>query len=289
MMSPVRITCFAIILLMVAVTSFVHAQTTGRQETLNQYVADLQKNPNDNAMREKIIKLAQEMKPAPAIPEEARRHYVMALTLFKGAKKIEDYGESIDEFKSALLVAPWWAEANRDLGMALEAAKRYDDAISALKLYIASSLGEEKARAAQDEIYKIEAMKKLTAREKAESAPQAVATQKQNTFDDLLRKIDGRRYTEAGGREIKSVLDVRGRLVVRGYIENGRYNEWDGDAARIEIKGRETTVPIRDQPAFLKVKAVSMDVIIGEDGDKINMRTHFSDGDVREYMHFWQR
>lgn len=46
------------------------AQAQSPQQTLNQYVSDLQKNPDDNALREKIIKHVQTMKPAPAIPEE---------------------------------------------------------------------------------------------------------------------------------------------------------------------------------------------------------------------------
>ncbi len=74
-----------------------------------------------------------------------------------------------------------------------------------------------------------------------------------------------------------------------GYIDNGRYNEWTGDASRVEIKGRETTAPIYDQPAFLKVKAVSKTFIISEDGYVITVRTKFSDGDSRDFIHLWQR
>jgi len=44
------------------------AQAQSPQETLNQYISDLQKNPTDYALREKIIKHVQTMKPAPAIP-----------------------------------------------------------------------------------------------------------------------------------------------------------------------------------------------------------------------------
>jgi membrane protein implicated in regulation of membrane protease activity len=44
------------------------AQTGSPQDTLNQYISDLQKNPTDYALREKIIKHVQTMKPAPAIP-----------------------------------------------------------------------------------------------------------------------------------------------------------------------------------------------------------------------------
>jgi hypothetical protein len=87
------------------------AQTTSPQQTLNQYISDLQKNPNDMALREKIIQLVQTMKPAPAMPEESRRHYVVGKTFSDGAKKPEVFNDAIAGFKSALLAAPWWPEA----------------------------------------------------------------------------------------------------------------------------------------------------------------------------------
>jgi tetratricopeptide (TPR) repeat protein len=150
----------ALIILVLIFSIMSNARAQSPQQTLNQYVSDLQKNPNDNALREKIIKHVQTMTPSPAIPEEARRHYVMAQTLSKDSKKIEDYNASIDEFKSALLIAPWWPDANRELGIAFRGAQRYDDAIASLKLYIATNPGRDKARATQDEIYRIEAKKK---------------------------------------------------------------------------------------------------------------------------------
>ena len=46
------------------------AQAQSPQQILNQYVADLQKSPNDYALREKIIRHVQAMKQKPAIPAE---------------------------------------------------------------------------------------------------------------------------------------------------------------------------------------------------------------------------
>jgi hypothetical protein len=154
---------FAVLSAFIIICIFMSAvQAQSPQQTLNQYISELQKNPNDYVLREKIIRYVQTMKPKPAIPEEARRHYIIAKTLFDGAKKAEDFNESITEFKSALFVAPWWIEANRDLGLSLEAAQRYDEAIIYIKLYMAANPGDDRTRAAQDEIYKIEAKKKLT-------------------------------------------------------------------------------------------------------------------------------
>jgi len=159
--ATMKMTSLAALILFVLIFALMsNARAQSPQQTLDQYVSDLQMNPNDNALREKIIMHVQTMRPSPAIPEEARRHYVMAKTFYKDAKKIEDYNASIDEFKNALLIAPWWPDANRELGIAAKGAQRYDDAIAALKLYIATNPGRGKARATQDEIYKIEAKKK---------------------------------------------------------------------------------------------------------------------------------
>ena len=120
------------------------------------------------------------MKPAPAIPEDARRHYVMAKTLFEGAKKVDDYNDSITEFKAALLTAPWWPDSYRDLGLCLETAQRYDEAITYIKLYMATNPGRDRSRAAQDEIYKIEAKKKLANK----AASEKIAEQQQKKVQE---------------------------------------------------------------------------------------------------------
>jgi len=53
------------------------ANAESPREQLKQMVEQLQQSPSDNALREKIIKLAQELRPAPAVPEEARRHFII--------------------------------------------------------------------------------------------------------------------------------------------------------------------------------------------------------------------
>jgi hypothetical protein len=150
-------------------------QAQSPQDTLNQYIFDLQKNPSDTALREKIIKLAREMNPPPAIPEEARRHYVKASTLFDDAKQPSDSADAAEEFRQALLVAPWWGEAYMKMGLALETAQRYDDAIASLKLFMATKPQDEVLRKTQDEIYKIEAKAERAAKDKEQAAKEAQA------------------------------------------------------------------------------------------------------------------
>jgi len=262
------------------------AQAQTPQATLTQYVADLQKSPNDYALREKIIKHVQGMRQKPAIPEETERYMARGAAAVKGAKTEKDFQDAAAEFEKASLAAPWLPTVYYNLGITQDKAGKYREAIQSLKLYLLAAPEASDAKAVKNLTYEIEYRQEKAARD---ASLQAAPAPKQNTFDDLLRKIDGRRYTQAAGQAIISVLDVRGGVIVRGYIDNGSYHAWSGDAARVEIKGRETTVPIRDQPASFKVRSVSMDFIISEDGERIAARTHFSDGDVREYMHFWQR
>jgi tetratricopeptide (TPR) repeat protein len=98
--------------------------STQRQK-LNEYVAALQTNPNDVELRQKIVKLAATLKPPPAIPEEARRYYVKAVTLQKQAKTAPEVAPAIAAYEQALLLAPWWADAYYNVSSALELAGRY--------------------------------------------------------------------------------------------------------------------------------------------------------------------
>ncbi len=96
------------------------AEAQTPQEVLNYYLSNLQKNPGDSALREKIIKLVQTMKPAPAISEEARKYFVKASTIQKEAKEAGSYELAVTAYNQALLVAPWWPEAYYNLSLALE-------------------------------------------------------------------------------------------------------------------------------------------------------------------------
>ncbi len=161
-----KIIGFVLFLLMVTLYNFVEAQSPNQQETLNQYVAELQKNPDDNILREKIIKLALEMKPAPAIPEEARKYFVKATTIQKEAKDTQGLELAVNAYNQALLIAPWWSDAYYNLSIALEQSSRFDEAVNALKLYLIANPNASDARTAQDKIYAIEAKKEMAQAEK---------------------------------------------------------------------------------------------------------------------------
>jgi len=52
---------------------------------------------------------------------------------------------------------------------------------------------------------------------------------------------------------------------------------------RVKIQGKQTTVRFTTHPDFLRVWAVSSTCIISDSGDRIQIRTQFSDGDYRNY------
>ena len=197
---------FAVILASACVAQ---SQSTNAVEILNQAtnsqpsgadfqqaVTAYQQSPSE-ATAEKVIKLAHAMNPPPAIPEEAREHFVMATTFAEKAKDdtekakddsdlkqaISGFARAIEQYKAALLAAPWWADAYKRLAIAQKAAAHYDDAIASLNLYLLTQPAD--ARDAQDEIYKLKALKqaaeqeaKVEVQKKAEEAQKEAERQK---------------------------------------------------------------------------------------------------------------
>jgi len=125
---------FFLALIAVSVASL--AEVASPRETLKQYVAELQNNPNDQALREKIIKLARTMKPRPAVPEEVDELVGKALHRFKNSTSESDYAEAAEAFKQVLLAAPWVADYYFNLGAALEKAGKNNEAITNYRLYL---------------------------------------------------------------------------------------------------------------------------------------------------------
>jgi hypothetical protein len=148
-----------------ALTASAYAQSP--REQLNQMVQQLQKSPGDNALREKIIKLAKSIKPAPAISEEANRAFVKGNVFQKDAKDSSGYELAIAAYREALRSAPWWGDAYFNLAVALESAGKFDEAIFSLRNYMASvAAGSAEHRDAQNKIYALEAKGEMAAKAK---------------------------------------------------------------------------------------------------------------------------
>lgn len=98
------------------------------REQLKQMVQQLQKTPSDSALREKIIKLARTMRPAPALPDTAIAFEGRAQFAFRSAKSENDFLAAAQEYEKAVTVAPWVPGYYSDLCTIYEKAGKYEDA-----------------------------------------------------------------------------------------------------------------------------------------------------------------
>ena len=135
-MMNLRLIPFVVAMLLMVLQPMAQAQSANPQEILKQYIADLQKNPGDYALREKIIKHVQAMKPAPAVPAAVIKHEGAAEYAFKNAKSESDYLDSANEYEKALLIAPWLAIDYFNSGVAYEKAGQFKKAITQFNLYL---------------------------------------------------------------------------------------------------------------------------------------------------------
>ncbi len=215
---------------------------TSSKTQLKQYVNDLQNDPDNQELREKIIRLARNIKPA--IPEVARGNFIKAQTLMKDAKDKNEYELAISEYKQTLLAAPWWGLPYRYLAIALKKDEQFEAAENALKLYIAT--GPKNVRDAQDEIYVIDAKKEAAAHK-----------------NDWLKQLDGKRYLIREGQDWQT-LDVKGNYFVLGnlYTPTNYYQELKPPENHLEIQGRQSTYNFEN--------GVETTFTISDDGTTIN-------------------
>ena len=276
------------ILVMLALPTFA-VQAENPQAILNQYISELQKNPNDYALREKIVRHVQTMKPAPGVPDEARRFMNRGMAAAEGAKTASDYRDAIQEFQKAVNIAPWLGSGYRNLAVVQDKAGQYAQALQNLKLYLLTNPPAADAEAAKTMMDKIEYRQEKAAKE---SSPQAMAAKKQKEFEDRLKKIDGRRYTYRDSFErITQTLDVKGRTLIQGSIVEPDspvhgprgYSEF----RRYEIRGRVVEGPVISAPA--EIKSTQKIFTISEDGEKIHLENRLGRGKGREYDYYWQR
>lgn len=145
--------------------SISNAYAQSPREQLRQLAEQLQKSPGDNALRERIVKLGAQIKPAPAVPEDARRAFVRANTTMSDAKGADDYGRAVQLYREASLIAPWWGDPYFNLSKAQELRQDFSDAIAALRLFILSAPPADDLRKALDYVYALEERRDRGAKE----------------------------------------------------------------------------------------------------------------------------
>ena len=207
------------------------AQASSQQETLDQYISDLQKNPGDNSLCEKIIKLAQEMKPAPAIPAEAEKFSDRAEYAAKTAKTEADFADAAKEYEKAISIAPWITDYYFNLAVMQEKANQPQKAANSFTLYLLAQPDSKDARKVRKRIAGLEYAAEKVAKE---SSPEAVAAQKEDAYTVWLKSIDGAKFigppSEDGqigheGKLMFLVFHISGSEARHGWIEGVRASD----------------------------------------------------------------
>jgi hypothetical protein len=89
----------------IVVTSFVFGQTnTPARDQLQQLTGQLQKAPDDQALREQIIALALMMKPKPTMPTAVSQAEGAAEYAFKNAKANSDFSDAAQTVREGVIV-----------------------------------------------------------------------------------------------------------------------------------------------------------------------------------------
>jgi hypothetical protein len=129
-------------------------------------VEQVKSAPGDMTLRRKAITLARALKPAPAIPEAARKAMVKGAAYQKNSKDAAGFAMAESAFAEATKLAPWWADAYYNLSVVQELRKDFPGAMASLKLFLAAAPASE-VRAGQDRLYALEAAAEMAAAEKA--------------------------------------------------------------------------------------------------------------------------
>ncbi len=246
------------------------SDTGGPRAKLKGYVAEIQRNPDDHELRQKIISLALALKPAPAVPPEAKRHLNRGRAAFEAAKTATDIGDAVSEFHQAALAAPWWGSAYYNLGLAKEKAGEYAAAKRDLKLYLLAVPGARDAEAVQGLIDGIEYRLEKAARTPASPARPTPSTM---SDEDLIRYLNGARYrVDLEGGSFMS-LDITDGYAIFGYAAGGPWEE----SSRVAIRSR--TFILGSTLCDLKhSRSCPRQWTISQDGSNVTERSAFGNG-----------
>ena len=90
----------------------------------------------------------------PLFPEEARRFRVQA----EFAVERRRFADAVRAYGDALRVAPWWSQGYYNRSLVLAELRRYGEAIREMKRFLVLEPEHQRAREAQDQIYKWESL-----------------------------------------------------------------------------------------------------------------------------------
>ena len=102
------------------------------------------------------IQAARKMNPPPAIPEEANKHFIYAITALKNAGNKADLGVAIGEYKLAIKNAPWVPDYYWNLSLAYEQAEQFEKSASMLEDFKTIALNFPNPQVIEDKIFELQ-------------------------------------------------------------------------------------------------------------------------------------
>lgn len=280
-----KISFLCLLFIPVIFTPFsVHAQSSNPQQTLTQYISDLQKNPNDNALREKIIRHVQGMRPAPAIPLEVERFEGRAEFAIKNAKTEADFLDAAKEYEKVLLIAPWVPAYYFNQGIAFEKAGKLKEAKQSFEFYLLAAPDAQDARDVRKRIAGLEYGAEKAAKDKELAAKKAVEEKraqqeaaeanKAKEQEEFLRKINGARYIYLEDGKVGAILNVIGDTITWVVESDRRPGSWEPNGFTFKIDGRTLRDFLFGRPDPWQ------DGVITEDGRTITITQRATNGTI---------
>lgn len=236
------------------------AQQGSSFDELKKDTMQLQQNPNDDALRTKIIQLAVRLDMKPAIPPEMDELAGKAKFIISHANTDADYAEAADAYVKASLLAPWVPENYSNAGVAYEKAKRYSDAVRFFQFYVLAAPDAPDAKAAREHIgglkYAIE----------KDAADKAAAEDQARRKDEAIRSLNGYWVCQSGCQGFPTVSVSNGSF-------RANVNDWSlqGTLDGLHVSGTAVQAGWHDEKYNCNIPATnhSMTGTIRDDGNLI--------------------
>lgn len=186
------------------------AQQPSTAKDLQQLTDELNGQPDNDQLREKIIKLVATLTRRPELPEEARRLAIQADTIRKGANNRTEMKGAVEALERALTLAPWWIDGYYNLAIVQELAGNLAAADRSLRFYLLGNPDQRDARQARDKAYAIAAKEQLLYSQVGSGSA---------TPEALLDALDGAVYKCPGADpQVLDLLQIRNRSLVHSVV-----------------------------------------------------------------------
>lgn len=259
----------SVLLVLIALMASVYPAYTAEtpQAVLDRYVSELQKYPNDTVLREKIIRHALGMTPAPVVPEEAERYMARGVGAIETAKDQNGFKNAVMEFLKAALHAPWLPDAYYNLGIAQEKAGLYPEAIKSLKFYLLAAPDAGDVKAVKNLIYKIEYKQEAAVKD-----AQAAKESKKDLNGIWLHYFENGQLSDIGHYRV----EMRGVDVQGFFVFDTNYGGQLKGSQRLDFRATLNDRNLRGKSAVWAAQPFNFECILTEDFREMNCKQSLS-------------